>query len=130
MAAKGTRAPKTEKKSDAQLVEEYMAALEHPLKAEMEALRTIIKEAHPSIGERIKWNAPSYYAATDMVTFNPRAATHVHLVFHHPAIESVSSPILEGEYKGRRMAYFTTMEEVKKGSAEIQRVLRELLNAG
>ncbi len=36
-----------------------MAGLEHPLKAEIEALRDIILRAHPGITELIKWNAPS-----------------------------------------------------------------------
>ncbi len=48
------------KKTDETLVAEYMQNLEHPLKAEIEALRQIIKAANPAISERIKWNAPSY----------------------------------------------------------------------
>ena len=41
-------------------VDEYMAALDHPFKAEVEALRAIIKGVNPNITEQVKWNSPSY----------------------------------------------------------------------
>jgi hypothetical protein len=41
-------------------VNEYMRALEHRLKAEMEAVRAIILNANDQITEGIKWNAPSF----------------------------------------------------------------------
>ena len=41
-------------------VNEYMKKLEHPLKAEIEATRAIIKNSKSKISERIKWNAPSF----------------------------------------------------------------------
>ncbi len=61
------------------------------MKAEIEAVRTIIKNADSKMLERIKWNAPSYYYKEDLVTFNPRATKHVHLVFHHAAIVKIKS---------------------------------------
>jgi uncharacterized protein YdhG (YjbR/CyaY superfamily) len=115
------------KQSDAEQVAEYMNKLEHPLKAAIEAVRDIIKKADKRINERIKWNAPSYYYKEDMVTFNPRATRHVHLVFHHPAIESIPSSILEGDYKGRRMTYFADMNEVKSKQKELVRVMGEII---
>ena len=83
-----------------------MRKLNHSLKDEIEALRTIIKKANPKIAERIKWNAPSYYCKEDLVTFNPRATKHVHLVFHNAVIVKIKSDLLEGNYKDRRMVYF------------------------
>lgn len=115
------------KKPDADKVSEYMAALNHPLKSEIEAVRTIIKSADSRIRERIKWNAPSYYYQEDLVTFHLRATEHVHLVFHHPSIATIPSPILQGEYKGRRMAYFKSKEDVKANEAELARVVRTLI---
>lgn len=126
--AAGAKVPKTRVKlTDAELVTAYMDALKHPLRAEIEAVRTIIKSTDSRIKERIKWNAPSYYYKDDMVTFNPRATEHVHLVFHHPTIEDIPSPLLEGDYKGRRMAYFTTMKDVKTNKKELVSVLKALI---
>lgn len=115
------------KSSDAEKVDEYMSKLEHPLKAEIEALRTIIKGANKKISERIKWNAPSYYYKEDLVTFNHRAAKHVHLVFHHPSIVNIKSNRLEGDYKDRRMMYLTNVQEVKANKKELEYIMNELV---
>jgi hypothetical protein len=117
------------KRTDAELVAGYMQQLEHPLKAEIEALREIIKGANPAICERIKWNAPSYYAKEDFLTFNPRMTGRVHLIFHHAKIASIISPLLEGDYKDRRMAYFENMAAVNKNENELRRIINELLKA-
>lgn len=107
----------------------YMNKLKHPLKDEIEAVRKIIKGADKTIMERIKWNAPSYYASADMVTFNPRAEDHVHLVFHHPAIVKIKSSLLQGDYKDRRMVYLKNMKEIKANKKELERILKELVKA-
>ena len=115
------------KVSDAEQVAAYMQKLQHPLKAEIEAVRTIIKNSNSRLSERIKWNAPSYFYKKDLVTFNHRAQQHVHLVFHDIAIVSISSPILEGDYKDRRMVYFRDMTSVKANKKELQRIMNELV---
>lgn len=104
-----------------------MSTLEHPLLPEIESIRNIIRKSDSRLQERIKWSAPSYYYIEDIVTFNPRATEHVHLVFHHPFIESIDSPLLEGNYKGRRMMYFKTLKEVKEKAPEVRRILQILL---
>ena len=113
--------------TDEQKVAQYMAALEHPLKNEIDLLRTIIKQTDPSIRERIKWNAPSYYASADFLTFNHRMQDRVHLIFHHPAIAGIKSALLEGDYKDRRMCYFLNSSAIRKNKKELQRVIKALL---
>jgi uncharacterized protein YdhG (YjbR/CyaY superfamily) len=109
-------------------VQEYMQNLDHPLKVEIQAVRDIIKGVHPEIQEEIKWNAPSYsYKGNYLVTFNLRAAQHVHLVFHNPEISKVNSDILEGSYTDRRMTYLISMEDVDAKKASLQAVIRELI---
>lgn len=114
--------------TDAETVAAWMAALKHPLKAEIDALRKIITGADKRIAERIKWNAPSYYATEDLATFNHRMTDRVHLIFHHTQIDTVTSPLFEGDYKGRRMVYFKSLAEIKSGKKEIERILRLLLD--
>jgi uncharacterized protein YdhG (YjbR/CyaY superfamily) len=117
----------TKKLTDAEQVAIYMGALEHPLKAEIEALRTIIKKSNAKLSERIKWNAPSYYYLQDIVTFGPKREEGVLLVFHHPFIVHIKSHILEGDYKDRRLAWFKNMAEVKKHKSEVQRIINEII---
>ena len=114
--------------TDAEKVAEYMRQLNHPLQAEMEAVRTIIKSANSKISERIKWAAPSYYfGKSDLITFNHRAQDRIHLVFHHPAIVLIPSELLEGAYKDRRMAYFYSMEDVEAKRGELTRIVNALV---
>jgi hypothetical protein len=130
--AKKRRAPSPIKKSsprqtDSEAVDAYLQKLKHPLKAEILEVRENIRKASKKISERIKWNAPSYYYLEDMVTFNPRNEQQVHLVFHHPYIVRIKSPLLEGDYKDRRMMYFKNMGEVRKGKPALQKIIKELV---
>ncbi len=113
--------------TDKEIVNSYLAKLKHPLKNEIEAVRKIIKSSDKSIKERIKWNAPSYHCSEDLVTFNHRNLMAVHLVFHHPGIVKIKSPLLLGDYKDRRMTYFKNMKEVKTQKAELQAIIRQLV---
>ncbi|MBC7777038.1 MAG: DUF1801 domain-containing protein [Phycisphaerae bacterium] len=115
----------SKKLTDEELVQAYMDKLEHPLKAVIEALRTIIKNANSNISERIKWNAPSYYYREDIVTFGPpaRKLDEVLLVFHHPSVVKIDSGILQGNYKDRRLAVFKSMVEVEASREELIRIL-------
>ncbi|MGZ5242488.1 MAG: DUF1801 domain-containing protein [Bacteroidia bacterium] len=123
MATKA-KSKKDENQTDA--VNDYMAKLEHPLKEAMESVREIIK-SNPKINERVKWNAPSFFYMEDLVTFNPRAQKHVHLVFHNIAITHISSPHLEGDYKDRRMMYFTGIDDVKNKRELLADIITELV---
>jgi len=134
MATKKSELPKkkTTKPSDEEQVASHMKALTHPLKDEMEEIRKIIKSVDKRIGERIKWNAPSYYYLQDMVTFGPaRPGTpqgdKLLLVFHHPFIVKIKSELLEGDYKDRRLLYFGNMKEVKSNKKELMRIVSELI---
>lgn len=108
-------------------VDQFMDRLDHPLKAEVQAVRAIIKGVNPNITEQIKWNAPSYSYKDYLVTFNLRAQQHVHLVFHNPHIASIPSEILEGDYADRRMTYLKDMDDVKAKQAALEQVLRDLI---
>lgn len=101
------------KKSPVRTVDEYMSSLDYPLKAEVEALRTIIKNADSRLAERIKWNAPSYFVQDDLLTFNLHVVKQIRLVFHHAAIVKIQSDLLEGNYSDRRLMYFSTMQEIE-----------------
>jgi len=108
-------------------VDDYMARLEHPLKAEVQALREIIKGVNPNITEEVKWNAPSFSYKDYIATFNLRTTKHVHLVFHNPHIASIQNTLLEGDYVDRRMAYFVDMQDVLAKQSALEEVIRALI---
>jgi hypothetical protein len=108
-------------------VQQYMLKLKHPLKREIDAVRKIIKASGSSIKERIKWNAPSYYTSADMVTFNCRQTKFVQLVFHHPYIVRIKSPLLMGEYKDRRLVHLANMKAVEENKKELMSIIMNLV---
>ncbi|MEN9609232.1 MAG: hypothetical protein RLZZ628_46 [Bacteroidota bacterium] len=124
LMAKKNGAPKL---SDAEQVNLYMNDLNHTLKAEIQLLRTIIKHSSPKIVERIKWNAPSYYYGQDIVTFGPMKLEKIMLVFHHPFVVAVQSPILTGDYVDRRLVYFQHEADILEQQTEIQRIINEII---
>lgn len=119
------------KRTDVEQVQQYMDALQHPMKAEIETLGSIIQGSDPRISVRIKWNAPSYYYHEDMVTFGPPARKNeeILLVFHHPSVVEIPSPILTGDFKDRRLATFKSMAEVEASRGELERIMHETVTA-
>jgi hypothetical protein len=103
----------------------FMETLDHPFKAEVQAVRDIIKNVNPAITEQIKWKAPSFSYKGYMVTFNLWATHHVHLVFHNGAILTNAQGLLEGNYPDRRMMYFASMDEVIEKQNTLEGIIRE-----
>ncbi len=116
-------------------VDEYLRKLKHPLKAEMEAVRSIIRHANGKLAERIKWNAPSFYYRADMAAFNPRATGFVQVIFVFPKGMVVQDEpgLLHGLWKDRREARFYDMNDVLSKRSALERVVNEwvaLVDAG
>jgi hypothetical protein len=132
---------KSKKPSDEEQVTAYMKNLNHPMKAETEAVRTIIKNSNKKLSERIKWNAPSYYykparpddsghsGREDIVTFGPYKNGKFLLVFHHPSIVKIKSALLEGDYTNRRLLYLADMKAIKENKKELERIMNESVKA-
>lgn len=130
----------TTKPSEPEKVEAYMRALKHPLKNVLEALRRIILSADSSIGEEIKWNAPTFFYTGEMAPSNPKEYKRylvisnlfkkdcIRLVFPTGARIADASGLLEGDYTdGRRLALFSSMDEVHVKKASLQRAIKKWL---
>ncbi len=133
MAKKSTKAaPKkvaSKKSTDDEQVEAWVSKQPEAAKSDINALRKIIKAASPKLSERIKWNAPSYYYKEDILTFGPYKTHKLLLVFHHPAVVNIKSPLLEGIYKNRRLVYFKNKTEAEKNKKELIRIILEIAEA-
>jgi len=104
-------------------VDEFIAKLEHPLKAELEAVRSIIVNANPKIEEDIKWGGPSFLYKEDLATFNPRIKNYVALIFHKGALINVKSDFLEEASKGKVYAKFYSMDQVTANKELIEKMV-------
>ena len=79
---KAAKPPKPPESNDPAAVDAFFAQLDHPLKAELQAVRAALLAADPSITEGIKWNSPSFYRNGWFATMNLRAKKGVQLVLH------------------------------------------------
>ena len=112
----------------AEQVDAFIQQLDHPLKSEVEMVREIIKSVNKDITEQIKWNAPSFsYHGEYLVTFNLLETKRIHLVFHNPMIARVKSPLLEGDYRDRRMAYFVDKSDIQANRKTLEKALKDLI---
>ena len=67
-------------------VEEYLQNLEHPLKREIEEVRSIVLGIDRDLSEHVKWNAPSFcFHNDDRITFNLHGNDFFRLVLHRGA---------------------------------------------
>jgi hypothetical protein len=116
-------------------VNEFMDKLEHPLKSEMEAVRTVILSADNKITEGIKWKAPSFYFNGYFATFNPRAREFVQVIFHQGAKAKDNGPdglkidedggLLDWLAKDRCSAKFFNMEDIASREAALRSVVNQ-----
>ena len=72
----------------------------------LETIRQIILKTDKEIGERIKWNNPSFYYTGEMKPFNPKEYKREIAVFNF--------------YKGRIMLVFPSGEKVNDTSGLLQ----------
>lgn len=106
---------------DTDQVDEFMAKLEHPHKAEIEVVRALILGADDRINESVKWNAPSFYLKEHFATFKLRPMERIQVVFHTGAKVQANSPtmeirdrsgLLKWVAKDRCVATFTDMDDI------------------
>jgi len=103
-----------------------MRDVDHPFKAEMQVVRSIILGASPKIAERIKWNAPSFYYKEDLGAFHPRATEYAHLILLFPGGLGIppKGSLLEGKQKDRREAKFFSLADIEAKRPALERLVR------
>lgn len=112
--------------NDRSAVEAYFREIDHPFKAEMEAVRAIILGVSDRISERIKWNAPSFFYKEDLGAFNPRATEYAHLILLFPGGAGMEDKgeLLEGNHKDRREAKFHSLDDVKAKKRALEKLVK------
>jgi hypothetical protein len=131
---------KSIKVSDQELVTAHIKKLEPGLSKIVEYIRQIILSTDKEIGERIKWNNPSFYYTGEMKPFDPKEykreiivfnlfKERIMLVFPSGAKVNDTSGLLEGDYKdGRRITVFKDMKDVKAKEKTLQSIIKKWLS--
>lgn len=112
----------------------FMAALDHPLKAEIEAVRAIIRGADRRINEGVKWNAPSFYLTEHFATLKLRPHATVQVVLHTGAKTKSNSVamdirdpagLIEWAAKDRGVVTFTSLTDIRAKQAAFVSILKQ-----
>lgn len=116
-------------------VDGFMRKLEHPMKAELEAIRRIFLAADPAITEGIKWNAPSFRTTEFFATTNLRSKDVVQIIMHFGArVNEISSTgvtiddpdgLLQWLAKDRASIKFHDMKTIQAKSSALSAVIRQ-----
>lgn len=116
-------------------VEAFLAALDHPFKQEILAIREIILGADPSIAEEVKWNAPSFLTTEHFATMNLRAKDGVQVILHFGAKKrdrsspraAIADPesVIEWLADDRATAKFRDLEEIQARRSVFVNVIRQ-----
>jgi hypothetical protein len=126
--------------SDKEQVTNHIQKLEPHIGPLIEKIRQIILTTDPEIGERIKWNNPSFYFNGDMKPFDPKEykreiiVMNLHkgrimLVWPSGAKLTNNDGILEGEYSdGRRLLIFKDEPDINLKEARLRSLLKEWLS--
>jgi hypothetical protein len=128
------------KLSDREQVTEHIQKLAPEIRKDIELIRQIILSTDKEIGERIKWNNPSFYYTGEMKPFDPKEykreiivlnlyKSRIMLVFPSGAKINDKSGLMEGDYKdGRRLIIFKDMDDILLKKNELQQMIRKWLS--
>ena len=116
-------------------VDAFMAALEHPFKAELGLLREILLGADPTVAEGIKWNAPSFRTSGYFATTHLRGKGTIGLILHLGAKArelpagglAVADPagLLKWLGKDRAMIEFRNRTEIDSAREALAALIRQ-----
>ncbi len=134
MVTRKARSSKAVKEAAPSEVDEFLATLEHPRKAEIEAVRAILLGADARIHESIKWNAPSFSTTEHFATFNLRPKDAVQVVLHFGARVRARSPeisiydpsgMLKWVAKDRCIVVLMDMKEIESKKGALRSIVKQ-----
>lgn len=122
--------------SDSEQVTKHIQKLDASIRSTVQTIRESILSTDKEIGERIKWNNPSFYFTGEMKSFDPKEYKRDLIVFnlHKSRIMLVlptgakvndKSGLLEGDYKdGRRLITFTNLDDFKTKEKQLKNIIK------
>jgi len=116
-------------------VDAFMSTLQHPFKAEIEAIRKMILAVDAAIAEGVKWNAPSFRTTEYFATTNLRARKGIGIILHLGAkvrdlptgglVIDDPKRLLTWLAKDRAMIEFDSSVDLKSKKAAFQSILQQ-----
>lgn len=121
------------------VVTQFLDAINHPLRNEIEALREIISGAESQLAENIKWNGPNYASENeDRITMKIQPPKQLQLIFHRGAkveeqpkqkIITEASGLLIWKANDRAVLSFKNLEDIRKNKHNLRRIVKDWIVA-
>ena len=120
-------------------VTSFLDALNDPLRAEIDSLRSIILSTTERLHENIKWNGPNYALdGDDRMTMKIQPPKQIQLIFHRGAKKLVQpttrliedpSGLLSWKENDRAVASFKSIDDIKNNEPAIKDIVLAWLDA-
>ena len=105
-------------------VDAWLAKFEHPLKPAILRVREIILGADPRMSECIKWQCPTFTFEGNLASINPRAKSHVSVLFHTGAQIPGKHAALEGGGDTARYLKLEDVADADKKKKALEKIVR------
>lgn len=120
-------------------VSQFLDTLNHPLRSEIDNLRTIILQANDELEENIKWNSPNYsFKNEDRITMRVQPPKQIQLIFHRGAkkleqpldrLIQDKSALLQWKENDRAVITFKNASEIEGAVSELKNIIIKWINA-
>lgn len=119
-------------------VNRFLDAMNHPLRQEIDALRSIILNSNIQLTENVKWNGPNYgFDGQDRVTLKINPPKKIQVIFHRgvkklpqPAQKLITTDHSNIEWKenDRAVITFLNLQEILESQSIIQTFIQQWIN--
>ncbi len=122
-------------------VTDFLDALNHPFRKEIEALRHCILTANSELTENIKWNGPNYcFDNADRITMRiqPPTTKQIQVIFHCGAkvkaqptekLLKENFDILAWKGNDRAIATFKNMGDIERHEMDLSKIVKGWIEA-
>lgn len=122
-------------------VTDFLNALAHPFRKEIEQLRMYILSADKQLSENIKWNGPNYFVDSDADRITMRIQPpkkQVQLIFHRGAkkqeqpadiLIANKSKLLIWKENDRAIITFKSLQDIEQAKEELSAIVTEWITA-
>ncbi|MFZ1680551.1 MAG: DUF1801 domain-containing protein [Rhizobiaceae bacterium] len=105
-------------------VDRWLDSYDNPMKPVVAAMRDVILDADPRIGEAIKWQAPTFTYKGNIASFFPKAKKHASLMFHKGAEIPGDFPNLVGDGQEARSFKVNDLADLELRKDELAMIVR------
>ncbi|WP_299180867.1 DUF1801 domain-containing protein [uncultured Chryseobacterium sp.] len=120
-------------------VSQFLDELNHPLRSEIDRLRTVILSSSVDLKENIKWNGPNYYFnGEDRITMKIQPPKQIQLIFHRGAkkleqpetrLIDDSSGVLTWKENDRAFMSFKNLNDIEKSESSLSNIIESWISA-